>query len=141
MLFRSLFDTGHKFYGLMDNYLVAGGGDSGNLGLQDLAVKFKLKPREKWLIKADYHQFFTATNAGGNAKIYSTNTNLGAENDNDWGSELDMSLHHKYSASTSIVFGYSHFWTTDTFRATNGRALAAGSDDADWAYLQMDVHF
>ena len=131
MLFRSL----------MDNYLVAGGGNSGNLGLQDLAVKFKLKPREKWLIKADYHQFLTATNAGGNVAIHSNVAALNDENDNDWGSELDMSLHHKYSPSTSIVFGYSHFWTTDTFRATNGRALAAGSDDADWAYLQMDVHF
>ncbi len=139
--FHTLFDTGHKFYGLMDNYLGASGGNSAGLGLQDIAVKFKLKPREKWLIKADYHQFLTATNAGGNATIYKTNTDLGAENDQDWGSELDMSLHHKYSASTSIVAGYSHFWTTDTFRATNGRAAAGGSDDADWAYLQMDVHF
>ncbi len=48
----------------MDNYLAAGGGDSGNLGLQDLAVKFKLKPREKWLIKADYHQFFYSYESG-----------------------------------------------------------------------------
>ncbi len=73
--------------------------------------------------------------------IHSNVTALNDENDNDWGSELDMSLHHKYSASTSIVFGYSHYWTTDTFRATQARAPAAGSDDADWAYLQMDVHF
>ena len=139
--FHTLFDTGHKFYGLMDNYLGASGGNTAGLGLQDIAVKFKLKPREKWLIKADYHQFLTATNAGGNAKIYTANTNLGAENDNDWGSELDMSLHHKYSPSTSFVFGYSHYWTTDTFNATQSRAAVTGSDDADWAYLQMDVHF
>ena len=139
--FHTLFDTGHKFYGLMDNYLAAGGGNSGNLGLQDLAVKFKLKPREKWLIKADYHQFFTATNAGGNVAINRRVANLSSASDNDWGSELDMSLHHKYSASTSIVFGYSHYWTTDTFRATQTRAAVNGSDDADWAYLQMDVHF
>jgi hypothetical protein len=52
-----------------------------------------------------------------------------------------MSLHHKYSASTSIVFGYSHYWTTDTFNATKSTAPVGGSDDADWAYLQMDVHF
>jgi len=139
--FHTLFDTGHKFYGLMDNYLVAGGGNSGNLGLQDLAVKFKLKPREKWLIKADYHQFFTATNPGGNVAIHSQVSALNDENDNDWGSELDMSLHHKYSPSTSIVFGYSHYWTTDTFAAVQGRANTVGTDDADWAYLQMDVHF
>ncbi len=139
--FHTLFDTGHKFYGLMDNYLVAGGGNSGNLGLQDLAIKFKLKPRDKWLVKADYHQFFTATNPGGNVNLHRRVAGLTSASDNDWGSELDMSLHHKYSPSTSIVFGYSHYWTTSTFAATQARATAAGYDDADWAYLQMDVHF
>ena len=64
--FNTLFDTGHKFYGLQDVFLGLGaGGATGTqgLGLQDLALKTKLNPMPGWTLKVDYHWFWTAESA------------------------------------------------------------------------------
>jgi len=59
--FNTLQDTGHKFYGFMDNYLNATGTGSNHLGLQDLALKTKFKVSESNTLKADFHHFMTQT--------------------------------------------------------------------------------
>ena len=138
--FHTLFDTGHKFYGFMDHYLSATGAGSGNMGLQDLALKVKLKPRDKWTLKADLHHFMTAVSPASKTLIIA-NTNLSNNSTNDLGQELDLTLAHGYNANTKIVFGYSHYWATQTFGDVNGRAATTGSDDGNWAYLMMDVKF
>ena len=139
--FHTLFDTGHKFYGYMDNFLSATGGGTANLGLIDSAIKIKLKPRDKWTLKADMHVFETATTAAASPLIIANNANILTNTGTDLGSELDLTLVHGYNANTKLVVGYSKHWASQTFADVNGRATTTGNSDADWAYVMMDVKF
>ena len=136
--FNTLFDTGHKFYGFMDQYLGVGGGSAASgtkgLGLQDIAVKAKLSPMPGWTLKADYHWFFTAEGVAGSPTV-----GLIGNNDNDLGNELDVTLINKYNANTNISIGYSNYTTSQTFRGL--RTATVASDSADWAYVMFDVKF
>jgi len=147
-------DTGHKFYGFMDFFLNGTGRGSGYYGLQDIAVKLKMSPRAGWTLKADFHNFRTQTDLEGDdadtliAADAQMDTTMAG---NDLGSELDLTLVHKYDANTKIAVGYSHYWTTGVFGALNGtgatgangctNAINACNDDADWAYVQIDTKF
>ncbi len=140
--FNTLFDTGHKYYGLIDNYLNAQGNNTSNLGLQDVAVKFKVKPREGWVAMVDFHHFMTAVNPGGQVKIYkSGNTALSGASDNDFGQEIDLTVAHQYNSNVKITGGYSHYWATQTFGDVQSRASTTGSDDADWFYVNASIKF
>jgi hypothetical protein len=146
--FNTVFDTGHKFYGLQDLFLGVGTGNATNgtagLGLQDLAIKTKMSPAPGWTLKADYHWFYTAEGVNPNsnrgiADFGQANPLGGASRNtgNDLGNELDISLHNKYNANTTITAGFSNYSTTQAFR--NLRNVDGGS--ANWAYLQFDVKF
>ena len=137
--FNTLFDTGHKYYGLLDQFLGVGNNSStsgtGGFGLQDVAVKAKLSPLAGWTLKADYHWFFTAEGvAGSNAR-----SGLQGDNDNDLGTELDVTLVNQYNANTQVMIGYSNFNASSTLRALNTNIT--GSDDANWFYAQFHVNF
>jgi len=148
--FDVMYDTGHKFYGFMDVFLNRTGANTGFYGLQDIALKTKLSPSPGWTLKADLHHFRTQTDiSGGEADtMIASDATLGGAMDPDLGTELDLTLAHKYDANTKIVFGFSHYWTTTTFSTLNGGAgsLAndAGSgqnDEADWGYVMIDTKF
>ena len=140
--FHTLFDTGHKFYGLIDNYLHAAGNNTANLGLQDVAIKFKIKPRDGWVAKADFHHFMTAVNPGAQANIYTNgSTALSGASDRDFGQEIDLTVAHNYNANVKVTAGYSHYWATQTFGDIQSRAKTTGSDDADWFYVNTKVKF
>ena len=129
--FNTLFDTGHKFYGLMDNYLAIGnGGGTDGLGLQDAAIKAQISPMPGWTLKADYHWFYTAEG-------YAATANGIGDSDSDLGTELDITLVNKYNANTRFVLGYSNYATSEAFREIKGQ----GGDSADWAYVMVDVNF
>jgi hypothetical protein len=154
--FNTLWDTGHKFYGLQDLFLgVGGGGGAGTrgLGLQDLAIKTKINPMPGWTVKTDYHWFWTAegvapnTTRRGFANTVATDANSGNLG-NSLGTELDVTAVTKMNANTKIMIGYSHFDATNSFFALKNGATVRnvnsafrGSDDADWAYVQFDVKF
>jgi hypothetical protein len=154
--FNTLWDTGHKFYGLQDLFLgVGSGGTTGTqgLGLQDLAVKTKLNPMPGWTLKVDYHWFWTAESVNANtvtrgfantALTDATSGNL----DNNLGTEIDITAVTKMNANTKVMIGYSHFDATNSFFALKNGAILrntasdfGGTDDADWAYVQFDVKF
>ena len=166
--FDTLFDTGHKFYGLMDNFLQMGTASRtardvqedglGGLGLQDIALKTSYKMNSKWKMKFDFHSFFTAEDAYVAADTTAARgavaTALANGSNNDGsshlGEEIDISLHHKYSQSTSVVVGYSHFFADDLGNELIGRSFGAGSvgtgnpnstGDGQWAYVMMNVNF
>jgi hypothetical protein len=157
--FDTLFDTGHKFYGLMDNFLNIGltsrGGAAASvrtdsvrgLGLQDLALKGVMKVGSAWTVNADLHMFWTAVDARSSTSgVDAATTNIGRnDGESHLGEELDLSLSHKYSANTSIVFGYSHFFADDLGSELLGPStLTTASqtqDDADWAYIMVNVGF
>ncbi len=138
--FNTLFDTGHKFYGLMDVFgaVGSGGADAATdgLGLQDVAVKAKLSPMPGWTLKADYHWFFTAEGLAGSPTI----GRIGNQ-DNDIGSELDITLINKYNANTNIVIGYSNYTASEGLNQVNTAGGRGVPDDANWAYVMFDVKF
>jgi len=160
--FDTVFDTGHKFYGLMDRFLTIGttsrtaGGSvqSDNvkgLGLQDYALKLGYTVNSQWTAKVDAHSFYTAEDSytaadtvGATGAVATTLAN-GKSNDNKnhLGEEVDLTVIHKYSASTNIVFGYSHFFAASLGNELLGNLSATSTvnDDADWAYIMMDVKF
>jgi len=138
--FDTLYDTGHKYYGLQDLFLgIGGGGSKGTqgLGLQDLAVKLKLNPIAGWTLKADYHYFYTAE--GVNASPIVSGSDVASGNDNSFlGNELDITAVNKWNANTKVMIGYSNFNASQTFRRLRSMT---GANDANWAYVQFDVKF
>jgi hypothetical protein len=145
--FDTMYDTGHKFYGFQDFYLHRAGAGTGYYGLEDYAIKFKASPRPGWTLKADFHHFRTQTDLSGadaNTVIAADTTLSDTAMDEDLGSEIDLTVVHKYDANTKIVAGYSHYMTTYTFAEINGAGTAGGSvnnDGSDWAYLQVHTKF
>ncbi len=136
--FNTLFDTGHKFYGLQDVFLGVGtnsttGGTDG-FGLQDVAVKAKISPMPGWTVKADYHLFFTAEGVAGS----NTQSGLAGNNSNDLGSEIDLTVVNAYNANTKIMVGFSNFNSSQTMRNIRTNV---GGDDANWFYTQIHVNF
>jgi len=154
--FDTMYDTGHKFYGFQDFFLNRAGSGTGYYGLEDYAIKFKGSPRPGWTTKMDWHHFRTQTDLDGDDSdtVRTADANIaGATVDNatlsgDLGTEVDLTLVHKYDANTKIAFGYSHYWTTDTFGMVNGGAAGNGgttgsnnNGDSSWFYTQIDTKF
>ncbi len=142
--FNTLFDTGHKFYGLMDMFLGVGGGGAGNgtlgLGFQDIAIKAKLSPMPDWTLKVDYHWFMTAESSSANSGRFGETIATAAttgQTENDLGNELDITLINKYNANTNISLGFSNYTTTALFRDLR----SVRGDGANWAYVMFDVKF
>ena len=155
--FHTLQDTGHKFYGLMDQFLSDIGNGTQRMGLQDIALKTKFKVSDTNTLKIDVHQFLTQTdledgdsdgirtNATTSGAFQTTANGAGALS-NDLGQEIDVTLVHKYDANTKLVVGYSHYFTTLTHSYLNASGAAADSvrnqnDGQDWFYVMMDTKF
>jgi hypothetical protein len=154
--FDTLYDTGHKFYGFMDLFLSNTGAATNYMGLQDFAIKLVMKPAPKWTLKADIHNFRLAESVGGNPSI-ATRTGIltvcstvGASEEstcagsrglgNEIGSEVDLTLVHKYNANTKLVFGYSTFMAESLYHSVKGSS-AGNANTARWAYVMADVKF
>ena len=150
--FNTLYDTGHKFYGLQDVFLgVGGGGNTGTqgLGLQDFALKGKINPMPGWTLKAHYHWFWTAEGVAPNTTTRgfasTVNTNVGDPDlGNFLGNELDITAVTKMNANTKVMIGYSNYNPTYSFASlkdTGAPGTTFGTNAADWAYVQFDVKF
>jgi len=152
--FNTQQDTGHKFYGFMDQFTGATNSGTASLGLQDIALKTKWKLSDKNIFKADFHQFITDTDldSGDSDNIRSTlagafataEAGAGAGLSDDLGQEIDLTLVHKYDANTKLVAGYSHYFTTYTLgflNAAGGTIGRTAMDDQDWWYVMLDTKF
>ena len=141
--FDTLYDTGHKYYGLQDLFLgIGSGGPKGTqgLGLQDLAIKVKMNPVAGWTLKLVYHYFWTAEGVNASPHVSDVAASTGTENDGTFlGNELDVTAIHKMNSATKVIVGYSNFNTARAFRAIRNATTA--SQDANWAYVQFDVKF
>jgi len=154
--FDTLFDTGHKFYGFMDLFLNGQGSAVNYMGLQDFAVKLVMKPAPKWTLKADIHNFRLAETVGGNPSMSIRTGILGvcssAVDQDTWtcqgdrglgneiGSEVDLTLVHKYNANTKLVFGYSTFMAETLWHSLKG-TTGGNANTARWLYVMADVKF
>ena len=131
--------------------MIHSGANTGYYGLQDIAIKTKITPTAGWTLKADYHHFRTQTDIDGADAdtVVAADGSLVNAMDPDLGSELDVTLVHKYDANTKIVFGISKYWTSYTFATLNRGPGALGNtvnaaqsnDDADWGYIMIDTKF
>ena len=156
--FNTLQDTGHKFYGLIDNYTSDIGNGTQRYGLQDIALKTKFNVSAKNVLKIDFHQFLTQTDLedGDSDTIRANATTSGAfqvashgagKLSNDLGQEIDVTLVHKYDSNTKMVVGYSHYFTTLTHAWLNGSGGADAvnrtnqNDAQDWVYVMVDTKF
>ena len=152
--FSTVFDTGHKYYGLIDVFLgVGGGGNTGTqgLGLQDFALKGKINPMPGWTLKADYHWFWTAEGVAANTgtRGFANATAAGqAPLGNSLGNELDITAVNKFNANTKVIIGYSNYNPSQAFSQLKDGGVPAGSggtlfgtQDANWGYVQFDVKF
>ena len=148
--FNTLFDTGHKFYGLQDVFLGVGGGTgtgTQGLGLQDFALKTKINPMSGWTLKLDYHWFWTAESVQANTDTRSfAQANAAGDTGygNSLGNELDITAVTKMNANTKVMLGYSNFNPTRAFSALKDGSepgTTFGTNPADWAYVQFDVKF
>jgi hypothetical protein len=137
--FNTLFDTGHKYYGLMDFFLhtgLSGNGTHPNGGLIDYAVKASLQPTANTTVKVDYHMFQVAEDDVCGDCV------AGGSNSSTLGNEVDVTVVHKYSASTKIMLGYSHMFSNELLsNYNNGNARIQNFEDADWLYVMVDVMF
>ena len=145
--FNTLQDTGHKFYGLMDQFTNAANQGTALYGLNDYAIKAKFNLDDKNILKIDLHHFDTQTDISGSDAdtivAQTGNASIGGNAlDQDLGQELDLTLVHKYDSNTKIVAGYSHYWTTHTLAALNAQGGNRGDNqDQDWMYLMIDTKF
>lgn len=166
--FNTLYDTGHKFYGFMDMFTDANGRDTNYLGLVDYAVKVVLKPADKWTIKADLHNFHLANGLAANPDIAiitgvcdarvihagGVGANGGSACRNggtELGSELDLTIVHKYNSNVTFAVGYSQFMSEslwhDMYGSGNNQTDADArnsrgqANTAEWIYAQAMVKF
>ena len=105
-----------------------------------------MSPKPGWTLKADYHHFRTQTDidgADGNTVVAADATLSDTTMSPDLGSEIDLTVVHKYDANTKIVAGFSHYMTTTTFATLNGTGTRGSdnNDDSDWAYVQVHTKF
>jgi Alginate export len=126
--FNTLFDTGHKFYGLQDILLTQTGPSNAQTGLIDLAVKLQAQPMANLTVKVDLHAFKAAEdNAAGS---------------DDIGEEIDVTLVHKYSPNVKMLLGFSYFMGDSGFTNGSNYSNAAGrDDDQSWVYAMVHLKF
>ncbi len=143
--FNPDFGNGHKYYGFMDRFVLLGQSrpdgnsssvtDTDSMGLQDLALKFSMKPHEKVTVRADLHFFWTAVNAHAGvvpAKLIG---------ERHLGEELDLTLIYHFDPSLTIVGGYSIFAADPLMHHVGGRTGAPNNTDADWGFIMVSHVF
>ncbi|MFQ5627577.1 MAG: alginate export family protein, partial [bacterium] len=121
-VFNTLYATNHKFYGFMDYFLNIPAHTFG-LGLTDLQVRCAINPAKNLKTSLAFHKFTASKEA-----------NLAGGASKDFGSELDLTLNHKYNKNATFVLGVSLFTPGDLFKA------ARGDDIARWVYVMTIVN-
>ena len=127
--FDHLFPLGHDDFRYLDQI--------GRQNIWAQNVNLTLKPHKAVTTRLAWHTFWTDKNmdalynAGGARVRRSPTGDIGDES----GHELDLTLLWKIDPHASILFGYSHLWTSDFISGT-------GSDeDPDLFYLQYRYQF
>ncbi len=120
-VFDTLFATNHPFYGFADLFtnipLHTGG-----LGLQDIAVKGSLTPRDDVRLNVDVHSFHLAKQ--------------GALTSKHLAEEIDLTANYRYSPNLTVTAGFSQI-----FQATALGDLGRLSDDMSWVYVMLNATF
>jgi hypothetical protein len=122
-VFDTMYATNHKYYGHMDYFLNIPVHTFG-LGLLDTHAKLSVISRAKTTARAAFHLF----------KANQDDTIPGGSGARDFGSEIDISVSHKYTGNVSFVVGGSVFFPGKIFKE-RGR-----EDTSTWIYVMSTVN-
>lgn len=120
-VFDTLFATNHKFYGFADLFLNIPAHTAG-LGLQDVAVKGSIRPRDDFTANLDIHSFRTARR--------------GTLTTKHLGEEIDLTFVHRYSTNLQASAGLAYIFQADGFSQI-GRL----SENMVWTYIMLNATF
>lgn len=118
--FNTLYATNHAFYGHIDKFL-----NVPTRGLQDIALKFWVKPTAKLKLVAHAHAFLRADTAAGE--------------DTSIGQEIDLQAHYPLTKKAKLSIGYSHFFSDD--EVVNAGVGGNTTLDSNWAFAMINVVF
>jgi hypothetical protein len=127
--FNQLFPLGHAYFGYLDQI--------GRQNLWAQNVNLTLKPHDSVTTTLSWHTVWTDKNtdalynAGGAPARRGPAGGVGDE----IGHELDFTLLWKVDPHASLLFGYSHMWTSDFIAGTGTH------EDPDLFYLQYQYQF
>ncbi len=127
--FQNLFPTNHMFYGYMDT--------TGWMNMHNPQFNLSVQPVENLKFTLDYHLYWNATS---NDAWYRVNgvtqvRGIAPNADRFRGSEIDVTVACKCTKNISFLLGYSHYFAADYLNDTGA------SDDADFAYAQVQINF
>ncbi len=132
--FSNLYPTNHMHYGYADQQ------GWRNVKAWNLNAIAQVTPKTS--VKLDYWDFALDEEAdcwygAGNwmnsacAGVRNANANW----DDKVGSEVDITVKHKYNSAVAFQFGYSRFFAGD--RLDDALGTGVDADDMDWAYFQV----
>lgn len=121
--FDTMYATNHKYYGFMDYFLNIPL-DTYFLGLIDYHGRLTLVPAEGTKLLVDYHYFTGVEEVLATDEMGRVLDTLSA-----FGSEVDVTLSHKYDDNVAFSAGASMFVPTEVFEFR-------GEDTSTWFYLQ-----
>lgn len=129
--FNQLFPLGHKYLGFMDMV--------GRRNIQSWNFLATAKPHDRLRVLLWWYVFHLeeARDALYNAAGAPIRVDPNATAGTDVGQEIDLVLDVTINGRTSVLFGYSHFFTGD-FIANTAPFVA---DDADFYYTQFSRRF
>ncbi len=138
--FSNLFPTNHLHYGYADQQ------GWRNVNAWNLNATAKVTPNTT--VKLDYWDFTVDEEADCwygagnwmNAPACTAGIRAGNSTwDDQVGSEVDITVKHKYNSAVSILTGYSRFFAGDRLDDALGTGVEA--DDQDWAYFQVTANY
>ena len=127
--FQNLFPTNHPPYGFADAFSWQ--------NMHNVALRLAAQPHPRMKATLDFHSFWLATTndawyrANGTSQVRGIRP--GASNHG--GCEMDLTVNTKLSDYLDLLVGYSHFFAGDYLSDTGA------SDDADFAYVMLTLHF
>ncbi len=129
--YHHLFPLAHKYLGFMDLF--------GRRNIETPNLRFSVKPHKKWTLMLWYYYFFLENQNDVPYTVVMTPYNgANVPRSPDLGHEIDLTATWKMSPRTSLLFGYSHFFSGEYYKQTPGLTYRG---DADFVYTQFMVNF
>lgn len=127
--FQNLYPTNHLFYGFIDT--------TGWVNMHNPQLNISFQPTAKLKVMVDYHLYWSASNNDAWRRVNGVTAvrpiTSGASNFR--GQEIDLTAFYKVNAHVGLQAGYSVFF------AGNYLADTGASDNAHFAYLQLQIDF
>ncbi len=124
--YAASFGTNHKFYGFMD-YFINVPRNTNNLGLNDMYVKIKYKPKDsKFAVNLDIHQLMANQKSDDGFQYY--------------GQEIDLTLKYSFIKGTTFTWGNSVMLPDQLMKTIFKTGGVGNQDMAFWSYLMISAN-